>query len=73
MTALPEKYIKKSNDLKSFRAEYKRQSVKGDILYPYFMVASEIDDKENSDKDDTVVVVLKDNEKNTKLISEFRF
>ena len=62
MTALPEEMFKKADCLKSFRAEYKLQSVKGDVLYPYYMA------EESSDK---AVVVLKDDDEKVRLIVEF--
>lgn len=62
MTALPEEMLKKADGLKSFRAEYKLQSVKGDVLYPYYMA------EESSDK---AVVVLKDDDEKVRLIVEF--
>lgn len=64
MTALPEELRKKADKLKSFRAEYKLQSVKGDVLYPYVM---------SEEAGDTAVVVLKDSEDGTRLIAEFKF
>ena len=47
--------------VKSFRAEYKLQSVKGDIIYPY--LAAEHEDKP--------IVVLKDADDKVRLIVEF--
>lgn len=61
MTALPEELRNRADKLKSFRAEYKLQSVKGDIIYPY--LAAEHDDKP--------IVILKDAEDKVRLIVEF--
>ena len=61
MTALPEEYRMRADKLTSFRAEYKIQSVKGDILYPFFA----------ADEEDKPIVVLKDAEDKIRLIVEF--
>lgn len=61
MSALPEELRNRADKLKSFRAEYKLQSVKGDIIYPY--LAAEHEDKP--------IVVLKDAEDKVRLIVEF--
>ena len=61
MTALPEEILGKSDELRSFRAEYKLQSVKGDVLCPYLARTG----------DDTYVVTLQDTEERTRLVVEF--
>ena len=61
MTALPERLRMNSDKLKSFRAEYKLQSVKDDVLYP--CLAAEQEDKP--------IVVLKDVDDKVRLIVEF--
>ena len=61
MTALPEDIFIKSDDLKGLRAEYKLQSVKGDVLYPYRAEEAE----------DGAVVILKDEDDKVRLIAEF--
>ena len=61
MTALPEDIFIRSDDLKGLRAEYKLQSVKGDILYPY----------RAEEAGDGAVVILKDEDDKVRLIAEF--
>ena len=47
------------NDIAEIRAEYKLQSVLGDVIYPYVSMEDKI-----------IYVVLKDDEGNSKLIVE---
>ena len=61
MTALPEDIFIRSDDLKGLRAEYKLQSVKGDVLYPY----------RAEEAGDGAVVILKDEDDKVRLIAEF--
>ena len=61
MTALPEDIFIRSDDLKGLRAEYKLQSVKGDVLYPY----------RAEEAGDGTVVILKDEDDKVRLIAEF--
>ena len=61
MTALPEEFRRNADKLKSFRAEYKLQSVKGDVLYP--CLAAEQKDKP--------IVILKDLDDKVRLTVEF--
>ncbi|MBQ8950877.1 MAG: acyl-[Eubacterium sp.] len=61
MTALSEEFRKNADKLKSFRAEYKLQSVKGDVLYP--CLAAEQKDKP--------IVILKDLDDKVRLTVEF--
>ena len=61
MTALPEDIFIRSDDLKGLRAEYKLQSVKGDVLYPY----------RAEEAGDGAVVILKDDEGRVKIAAEF--
>ena len=61
MTALPEDIFRRADDLKGLRAEYKLQSVKGDVLYPY----------RAEEAGDGAVVILKDEDDKVRLIAEF--
>ena len=67
VSALSDDLIKRLEKLRSFRAEYKKQSVLGDELYPFVLV------KENSGEENLleVNVILKDKDGNTRLITEF--
>ena len=66
MTCIPDELIEGFEGLRSFRAEYKQQSVLGDVLYPFVKV----DDREETGSK-VITVVLRDDTESVRLISEF--